>query len=77
MFYHEPVGFTKLFLHGIEFHILSGYIALFAYVDYISGSSVLAAAAIWILDIFLTSIRQHFGVVNLSKKTLLDPKFLL
>lgn len=77
VFYHDPKGYTKLLLHGIEFHILCAYMALFSYIDNSSGSALTAAAAIWIIDVLLVAIRQHFGTVNVSNKTLLDSKFLI
>lgn len=77
VFYHDPIGYTKLLLHGIEFHLLYGYMALFVYIDISSGSPLTAAAIVWIIDLLVTTVRQHFGMMNLSNKTLLDSKFLI
>jgi meckelin len=76
-FYSQPVGFSKLFLHGIESHILYGYMALFAYIDFQTGNPLSAAGLVWMIDLILVLLREHFGTVNLSQKTLLDSKFLI
>ena len=77
IFYSEKKGFTHLLLHGIEYHILVAYMALFAYIDFTIGSSIKAGAIVWVIDIILVAIRSHFGQINISKKTFFDSKFLI
>eukprot|EP00842_Homolaphlyctis_polyrhiza_P006914 jgi/Hompol1/811/HPOL_004515-RA len=77
VFFHNEIGFAQTLLYGIEFHMLLAYTFLFAYIDIQSGSPTIAAMVVWILHSVICFVRRHFGEINMSKKTLLDWKFLV
>ncbi|KAI8910220.1 Meckelin, partial [Gorgonomyces haynaldii] len=76
-FFQDDTGFCKVLLLGVEFHLLILYICLFCYIHNALGSYMKAAGIIWLIDWSVLTIRLHFGRMNITRKTLLDAKFLL
>lgn len=74
---HSSKGFADVVFYGQEYTLLLFNILLYAIVDYGADNSVVAAfvtfAVQWLLDI----ARDYFGQKNLSRKTLVDERFLI
>jgi meckelin len=77
VFFPDDTGFSSVLLKGIEWHLIYFYIALFGLLDILMNSPIKAAVIIYSVDLILTTLRRHFGERNLSRKSLLDYKFLL
>nr|KAJ3421257.1 Meckelin [Polyrhizophydium stewartii] len=77
VFFRSELGFAQTLLYGAESHMVLAYAYLFSYVDISCDSPALAAFVVWITHTALCFIRRHFGEINVSKKTLLDWKFLV
>jgi meckelin len=77
VFLSDSNGIKQCLLIGIEKHLFVFYITLFCYIHIQSNSSLAAALIILICDMIITFIRSFFGERNISKKSLLDSKFLI
>jgi meckelin len=69
--------FTSLYLMGIEYDIVTFLVALYAICDLVFGSIFVSIVVIFVANRTLSFIRQHWGQINISKKTLVDERFLI
>lgn len=74
---HDNRSIINCLLIGLENELLVFYMALFSYIHMTSFNSLYAALAVWVIDLFVSFIRLHFGEKNIAQKALLDPKFLI
>ncbi|KAJ8322951.1 hypothetical protein O5D80_008469 [Batrachochytrium dendrobatidis] len=77
VFFPNDSGYSRILLYGMEMHLMFAYTYLFAFVDTLTNSPAKAAIVVWVVHFIICSIRRHFGEINMSKKTLLDWKFLV
>lgn len=77
VFFPDETGFKSLLLYGLEWHLLILYITLFGLFDITLNSSIKAGIIVYFIDLAIRWIRQYYGVVNISHKSLMDFKFLL
>ncbi|KAJ3174641.1 Meckelin [Geranomyces variabilis] len=75
--FHDPDSFTTLLLYGLELHLLLFYALVYSAVSQSTGSSGAAALVTCAVDVAIRACRRHFGARNLSKKMMMDPKFLI
>ncbi|KAJ3164138.1 Meckelin [Geranomyces variabilis] len=75
--FHDPDSFTTLLLYGIEVHLLLFYALVYSAVSQSTGSTGAAALVTCAMDAAIRAGRRHFGARNLSKKMMMDPKFLI
>jgi Meckelin (Transmembrane protein 67) len=75
--YHDDLGITNCVLLGLENHMLVFYSSLFIYVHIVTANSLIGALVVWVVEFVLCFIRTHYGEKNISKKCLLDSKFLI
>lgn len=69
--------FTNTILAGIEWDILLTLIATFTFCDVAFGNTFVSAFFCFFVDMIMVKTRTHFGKINLSKKTLIDKRFLI
>lgn len=77
VFFPNDAGVSNVLLKGIEWHLLIMYMALFGFTDLMINSALKAGLVVYVVDLVVRAIRYHFGRNNLSRKALLDKKFLL
>ncbi|KAI8586236.1 Meckelin, partial [Geranomyces variabilis] len=75
--FHDPDSFTTLLLYGIEVHLLLFYALVYSAVSQSTGSTGAAALVTCAVDAAIRAGRRHFGARNLSKKMMMDQKFLI
>ncbi|KAJ3057841.1 Meckelin, partial [Quaeritorhiza haematococci] len=73
VFYHDETAFSRATLYGIEWKLLMLYILLYNLVDVATDNPFSATLAAYCCDLFVVFVRGHFGEMNISAKTLLDP----
>ena len=77
-FYRDPaMNFESIFLMGREFSVLLMDLLVFALFDLTTENTLLAAFLTYIFSKLVTYARQKLGERNLSRKTLVDKRFLL
>ena len=77
VFFGDETGFKSLLLYGLEWHLLVLYITLFGLFDIALNSAIKSGIIVYFCDLLIRLIRKYYGSVNLSRKSLLDLKFLL
>ncbi|KAJ3154854.1 Meckelin [Geranomyces michiganensis] len=75
--FHNPDSFTTLLLYGLELHLILFYALLYSAVSQSTASTGTAALITCVVDAIIRAGRRHFGARNLSKKMMMDPKFLI
>ena len=71
---------SKLMRVGLQYDVAILWILTFCFVDHIvlsTSNTVISILMTYILDSLLVKIRSHFGERNVSRKTMIDEKFLL
>jgi len=73
---------SQLMFVGLQYDMALLWILTFAFVDLVvlqsrGGNTVISVLVTYLLDALLLKIRGHFGERNLSRKTMIDDKFLL
>ena len=77
-FYRDPsIGFERSFLMGQEFTFLMMDIMTFELFEYVIGNSYVAVLLAYIFSKFCVYFRQSSGEWNLSRKILVNKRFLL
>lgn len=77
-FYKDPgMNFERVFLMGREFNMLLMDLLVFAMLDYTAKNTFLAAFITYLWSKFVVWMRRKLGELNLSRKTLVDKRFLL
>lgn len=76
-FYRDPqYSFERIFLCGSEFTMLLSVLLFYAFVDLLSQNTFLSVFVSFVFDKLLVWLRSNGGSKNLSKKTLIDERFL-
>jgi hypothetical protein len=77
-FYRDPaIGFESSFLMGREFSFLLMDIMLFEMFDFGIGNNYVAILLTYLCSKSVTMIRKYVGEWNLSRKALVNKRFLL
>ncbi|CAF0714891.1 unnamed protein product [Brachionus calyciflorus] len=77
-FYKDEIDcFTDVIYFGKEKTLFLFDLVIFLFVDYLSESYILAALIVYITSKILKIFRSDLGRRNLSKKTLVDKRFLI
>eukprot|EP00474_Spongospora_subterranea_P003737 CRZ04195.1 hypothetical protein [Spongospora subterranea] len=78
LFYDDPnYKFTSLFLVGIEYQIVTFLAALYAVCDITFSNTFVSIMVVYAANQTLSYVRHHWGQINISKKTLVDERFLI
>jgi meckelin len=77
VFFPDETGFKNLLMYGLEWHLLVLYITLFGLFDITLNSPIKSGIIIFFIDVAIRWTRHYYGVVNISRKSLMDVKFLL
>ena len=78
VFYHDfRNAFSRVLFYGIEFQLLVFDILVFCALDAETGSFAVAAFLTWIIGSFVDYVRASFGEANISRKSLIDERFLI
>ena len=70
-------SFTNVLYCSLDYQNVIFFILLFSLFDRVTGSSIIAVAIIYIIDKALSQLRGYLSLNNLSKKTLIDDRFLI
>ncbi len=62
---------------ALDYQLVILYILVFSLFDRITGSSVVAVFIVYVVEKILSKVRAIMGESNLSKKTLIDERFLI
>ena len=77
-FYRDPgIGFESSFLMGKEFSFLMMDIMLFELFGYVTGNNYIGVLLAYLCSKIVSYIRQKAGEWNLSRKSLVNQRFLL
>ena len=78
IFYNDDSrSFNSILLHGNEWTLMFFDLMMFALVDSIAEDFVLAGITTYLLTKALIILRDKFGRNNLTRKTLVDGRFLI
>lgn len=77
LFKDEAMSFVNATLMGIEYEIVIFYALLHGICDLIWANTVVSLLVVYIIDRIIVFSRAHWGKINLSKKTLVDYRFLI
>ena len=77
MFYDDPsYEFKRVFLMGIEYDLTLLLILWYSAMDLAFGNTFVSILMTYLLNRLVHAARFHWGKVNLSRKTLIDYRFL-
>ncbi len=62
---------------SLDYQLVILYILVFSLFDRVTGSSVVAVFIVYVVEKILCKVRGMMGESNLSKKTLIDERFLI
>jgi len=62
---------------SLDYQLVILYCLVFSLFDRVTGSSLIAVFIIYVVEKFLWKLRALLGESNLSKKTLIDDRFLI
>ena len=78
IFQHDMFSrFKEVLFYGIEAKLVVWNILIFLAVDSSSRNPAVAGLVAWALNFVAVWVRESFGKENLSKKSLIDGRFLL
>ena len=78
VFYHDfQMNFQKVMFYGIELQLMIFDLLVFTALDKEFNSFAIAAFLTWLVGIFVDHFRQSFGETNISRKSLIDGRFLI
>ena len=78
VFYHDfQMNFQKVMFYGIELQLLIFDLLVFTALDKEFNSFAIAAFLTWLVGIFVDHLRGTFGETNISRKSLIDGRFLI
>jgi len=73
----EEACFTEALFYGCERQFFTFELICFLFIDYFAKSYLLAAFIMYAVNKTLKTFRQDLGKRNVSRKTLVDNRFLL
>jgi membrane protein implicated in regulation of membrane protease activity len=76
-FFSTWPSFTAALYCALDYQILILFILLFSLFDRIIGSSIVSVAIIYIIEKMLSTLRATLSEGNISRKTLIDDRFLI
>jgi meckelin len=76
-FFSSWPSFTSTMYCALDYQLVILYILLFSLFDRVTGSSVVAVFIVYVVEKILSKVRAIMGESNLSKKTLIDERFLI
>lgn len=62
---------------GIEYEIVTFLISLFAVCDLAFNNLYVSVFVVFVANRLMSVAREHWGQINISKKTLVDERFLI
>jgi hypothetical protein len=62
---------------SLDYQLVILYILVFSLFDRVTGSSLVAVFIVYVVEKLLWKMRSILGERNLSKKTLIDDRFLI
>jgi len=62
---------------SLDYQLVILYCLIFSLFDRVTGSSLIAVFIIYVVEKVLHKLRTYLGEKNLSKKTLIDDRFLI
>ncbi len=62
---------------SLDYQLVILYCLIFSLFDRVTGSSLIAVFIIYVVEKVLHKLRAYLGEKNLSKKTLIDDRFLI
>ena len=78
LFYPDlSLSFINATLMGIEYELIIFYALLHGVCDLLWNNSIVSLLVVYIVDRFIVFSRRHWGKINISKKTLVDYRFLI
>ena len=78
IFYHDmQMSFQRILFYGIEWHLMIFDLLVFTAIDKDLGSFAVSAFLTWLVGMFVDHLRQSFGEANISRKSLIDSRFLI
>jgi meckelin len=76
-FYDEDSHWTRSVLLGIEYDLIILLILFYSCLDLLFSNTLVSVLATYAMNWMIESIRDHWGAKNLSKKTIINERFLL
>jgi hypothetical protein len=76
-FFSSWPSFTSTMYCSLDYQLVILYILVFSLFDRVTGSSVVAVFIVYVVEKILWKMRGIMGENNLSKKTLIDERFLI
>ena len=78
IFYHDfKMAFTRVLFYGIEWQLLIFDVLVFTAIDMEVTSFAIAAFCTWVVGMGVDVIRSTWGEINISRKSLIDQRFLI
>lgn len=78
LFYDDPdFAFTSTLMMGIENELCLFYALLYACTDLLFENTLVSCLVTFLADKLVSFARGHWGKANISRKTLIDPRFLI
>ena len=78
VFYHDfRNAFSRVLFYGIEHQLLIFDTLVFTALDARLNSFAVAAFLTWLIGAAVDFVRANFGEANISKKSLIDDRFLI
>ena len=78
IFYHDlQMSFQRTLFYGIETQLFIFDVLVFTALDKALNSFALAAFITWAIGATVDHIRSQFGSANISRKSLIDERFLI
>ena len=78
IFYHDlQMSFQRTLWYGIETQLFIFDVLVFCALDKALNSFALAAFITWIIGATIDHVRSQFGSANISRKSLIDERFLI
>ena len=72
----QDFRFLKVTFHGVELELLIHDILTYSIVALLSQSPTLSIFLTYTMDLLRKSLRHHFGIQNISRKSFIHKKFL-
>lgn len=76
-FFANWPSFTNIMYCALDYQRLILFILVFSLFDRITGSSIIAVFIVYIVDKVIGTFRGWLSENNISKKTLIDERFLI
>jgi hypothetical protein len=76
-FFANWPSFTNIMYCALDYQRLILFILVFSLFDRITGSSIIAVFIVYIVDKVIGTLRGWLSENNISKKTLIDERFLI